>query len=156
MEAWQGWLGLHKDMPYPEQWDWQQLRTAKITSQPAPEAPSSILLKLAASPTCMALSTVCTSWCGVGSFANPSMLIHCASCCAAAPFSHPFLFPTWPLQRFICPALLPLPSQLPTLNDCSLHAPWWISFLSLQMGFVPSDQLINYILVRLCSVFFWC
>lgn len=40
MGARQGRLGLHKEMPYLEQWGWQQLKPARITSQPALEGGS--------------------------------------------------------------------------------------------------------------------
>lgn len=48
MGAWQGGLGLHEEVPYLEQWGWQQLKPARITSQPAPEGGSCpVLVKLA-------------------------------------------------------------------------------------------------------------
>lgn len=62
MGAWQGGLGLHKEAPYLEQWGWQQLKPARITSQPALEGGSCpVLVKLAVFSALMALQTLLTA-----------------------------------------------------------------------------------------------
>lgn len=148
-------LGLHKEVPYPKQWDWQQLKTAKITCQPAPEAPSPILIKLTAYPARTDPWTLLTPWRAVGSFAHPSILVRRTSCRAAATaaFSHPFLFPTWCYGTLSALRRCRSPPGYPRLMTV-LFTPLGKSVIfPSRWVLVPSDQLINYVLVWLCSAF---
>lgn len=78
----------------------------------------------------------------------------CCCCCSIfASISLPCPVPTAPSPRhFVCPA--PLPSRLPPLMTVPF-TPLGKSVISPSRWVcVPSDQLINYILVQLCSAFF--
>lgn len=150
-----GRLGLHKAAPYPEPWDRRQLKPPKKDNLPAcSEAPSPTVIKLSADPAPTAPQTLHT----------PRVHLHTRGSSHAALCAALLLL----LQHFHI-HFSSLPDCYGTLSAlrCRRSPPGYprlMSVLFTPLGksvifpsrwvLVPSDQLINYILVRLCSAFF--